>query len=107
MKKYIIVAALLSLLVFALAGVSQAGQREMDPYGLLHYRTAFLTYTGVTGWGNSLDQFNTVGIFTDYYDLTGDGGKKDTAGHALKLLQTDKVRIEWSTGNGVAVLFDI
>jgi hypothetical protein len=107
MKKHIIVATLLPLLVIALAGVSQAGQREMDPYGLLQYRTAFITFTGVTDWGYSLDQFNTVDIFADYYDLTGDGEEKDTADHALKFLQTDKVRIEWSTGNGVAVLFDI
>ena len=107
MTKHIMVAALVPLLVIALAGVSQAGQREMDPYGLLQYRTAFLTYTGVTGWAHSLYQLNTVGSFTDYYDLTGDRGKKDTADHALKLLQTDKFRIEWSTGSGVAVLFDI
>ena len=86
MKQHIMVAALLPLLVIALAGVSQAGQREMAPYGLLQYGTAFLTYTsnvaqgeeirfyddyrftytGVTGWGSSLDQFNTVGTFTDY-----------------------------------------
>jgi hypothetical protein len=32
---------------------------------------------------------------------------KDSDGHALKLLQTDKARIEWSTGNGVTVVLDI
>jgi hypothetical protein len=36
-----------------------------------------------------------------------DEGGKDPTGNALKLLKTDKARIEWSTGSGVAVLFDI
>lgn len=128
MKKHIMVAALLPLLVIALAGVSQAWKGGMeDSYGILQDESDFLTYPSqiaqgegirfyddyrftyadVTGWGYSLDQFNTVGTFTDYYDLADDGEEKDTDGNALKLLQTDKARIEWSTGSGVAVLFDI
>ena len=36
-----------------------------------------------------------------------DEGGKDPAANVLEFLQTDKARIEWSTGSGVAVLFDI
>jgi hypothetical protein len=128
MTKHIMVVALVTLLVIALAGVSQAGSEKMeDPYGLLQDEAVFLThtpqivqgegvmfydhyrftYTDVTGWSYSLDQFNTVGTLIDYYDLAGEGERRNSADNVLHLLQTDKVRIEWSTGSGVAVLFDI
>jgi hypothetical protein len=127
MTKHIMVVALLPFLAIALAGVSQAGQREMDPYGLLQDETVFLThtpqivqgegvrfydhyrftYTDVTGWCYSLDQFNTVGTLTDYYDLAGEGEGRDSADNVLHLLKTDKARIEWSTDGGLSVLFDL
>jgi hypothetical protein len=128
MKKHIMVAALLPLLVIALAGVSQAWSERMeDPYGLLQDEAFFLThtskiaqgegvrfyddyrftYTGVTGWSYSLDQFNTVGTLTDYYDLAGEGERRNSADNVLHLLKTDKARIEWSTDGGLSVLFDL
>jgi hypothetical protein len=128
MKKHIMVAALLPLLVIVLAGFSQAWNERMeDSYGLLQDESDILThpsqivqgegmrfyddyrftYTGVTGWSYSLDQFNTVGTLTDYYDLVGEGESKNSADNVLNLLKMGKTRIEWSTDGGLSVLFDL
>jgi hypothetical protein len=129
MKKRIIVAVFVPLLIIALAGVSQAGQRKVDdPYGLLQdesdllshpskiargegirfYDDYLFTYTGVNdGEDNSLDQLNTTDTLTDYYYLDDDGERKDPADNVLNLLKLGKTRVEWSTGNGVSVLFDL
>jgi len=40
-------------------------------------------------------------------NLDGDGERDTSADNVLKLLKTDKARIEWSTGGGVSVLFDL
>jgi hypothetical protein len=55
----------------------------------------------------SLDQFNTVGTLTDYYDLVGEGESKNSADNVLNLLKMGKTRIEWSTDGGLSVLFDL
>jgi hypothetical protein len=129
MKKRIIVAVLVPLLIIALAGVSQAGQGKVDdPYGLLQdesdllshpsqiaqgegirfYDDYLFTYTGVNDEeDNSLDQLNTADTLTDYYYLDDDGERKDSADNVLNLLKLGKTRVEWSTGNGVSVLFDL
>lgn len=40
-------------------------------------------------------------------NLDGGGARKAPTSNVLKLLQTEKARIEWSTGEGVSVLFDL
>ena len=170
MKKHIMVAALLALLVIALAGVSQAGQERMgligDAYGLLQDESDFLThysqiaqgegirlygyyrftYMDVMDWDDDLDLLDAPRYFhldtsgaNNYatYDLMSeldafaqrqsievpqgdfnpwgnenrqqisDERGKDPVANVLKLLQTNKARIEWSTGRGVSVLFDL
>jgi hypothetical protein len=96
MKRILVLLICLSLLVFALAGVSQAGQGRMagmgDPYGLVadpsdflthpaklatgegvrfygHYR---FTYTDVMDWDYDLDWITLAGVPNSYYDTSGD-----------------------------------
>jgi len=40
-------------------------------------------------------------------NLDGDGERETPADNVLNLLKMDKVRIEWSTGGGVSLLFDL
>jgi hypothetical protein len=40
-------------------------------------------------------------------NLDGDGERKTPADNVLSLLKMDKARIEWSTGGGLSVLFDL
>lgn len=105
MKKRIIVAVLAPLLIIALAGVSQAEQRKVDdPHGLLLNETDFLTPPSKIA---SMDQLETVDTLTDYYYLDGDGERRDHDDNVLNLLKMGKTRVQWSTGNGVSVLFDL
>jgi hypothetical protein len=100
-KKVSIFFMVISLLVFAFAGVSSAWQGRMggmgDPYGLVQDESDFLinpsdigkgegikfygnyrfTYTGVTDWDYHLDQFNTAGALTAFYNY-------DTSGQEYK-----------------------
>jgi len=101
MKKRMLVLVLLPLLVVALAGVSYGWQGRMggmgDSYGLLTDESDFLihpakiakgkgirfygdyrfTYTDVMGWNYNLDQFNTAGTLTGFYNY-------DTSGQEYK-----------------------
>ena len=91
MKKFYLALICLSLLIFALSGVSYGWQGRMggmgDPYGLLADESDFLihpakiakgegvrfygdyrfTYTGVTDWDYNLDWFNPAGVLQRYY----------------------------------------
>jgi hypothetical protein len=105
MKKRIIVAVLAPLLIIALAGVSQAGQKKVDdPHGLLLDETDFLTPPSKIA---SMDQLQTVDTLTDYYYLNGDGERNNPDDNVLNLLKMGKTRVQWSTGSGVSVLFDL
>jgi hypothetical protein len=97
MKKVLLFIICLSVLVFALVGVSQAWQGRMggmgDAYGLVADESDFLIhpakiakgegvrfygdyrfiYTGVTNWDYHLNQFNAAGILTDYYHFDTSG----------------------------------
>jgi hypothetical protein len=97
MKKHIMFLVVLSMLIFALAGISHAWQGRMggmgDPYGLVVDESDFLihpakiakgegvklygdyrfTYTGVMTWDSDLNYFNPAGVLTawDYIDMSG------------------------------------
>ena len=101
MRKRMLVLVLLPLLVVALAGVAQAWQGRMggmgDSYGLVQDESDFLihpakvakgegvrfygdyrfTYTDVMGWDYNLNQFNTAGTLTGFYNY-------DTSGQEYK-----------------------
>ncbi len=91
MRKVLLTMIGLSVLVFALSGVSYGWQGRMggmgDPFGLVEDESDYLihpakivkgqgvrfygdyrfTYTGVTDWDYNLDQFNTAGTLTDFF----------------------------------------
>lgn len=104
MKRRMLVLAILPLLVFALAGVSQAGQGRMggmnDPYGLLQDESDFLVhpakfakgegvrfygnyrfiYTGVTEWDYDIVGYLVPGFvlaYTEEADVSGDEYRHD------------------------------
>ena len=95
MKRIIMSLLCLSLLVFAMTGVAQAGQGRMggmgDPYGLLSDESDFLihpakiangegikfyghyrfTYTDVTNWDYDSDWLTPFGVVYYHYDTSG------------------------------------
>ena len=112
---------------------SQIAQGE----GIRFSRAYWFTYTDVMYWDYDVDRDEDIsGTDNDpEYDLTkdfdkvggeghiayrqegyesrqqgnldGDGEGNTSADNVLKLLQMDTVRIEWSTGEGVSVLFNL
>jgi hypothetical protein len=98
MGKKILFLMILTVLICALAGVTQAGQGRMggmgDPYGLVKDDSEFnihpaklaggegirfygyyrFTYTGVADWDFDRDYFNPAGVLTGWrtYDIAGD-----------------------------------